>query len=146
MSAKPARGTSSPVLPGLEGLAEQGSLDHLRDTPAVAPVPIPPLDLSLARLLPVLPPLQGDAETVAMGTILRAGCLRDVLVLTLDCWERASVEDREGEDCARNLMIKWREWVGALVVPAEAAWWVEHGRGGAGGVIHAALAYAKEGR
>lgn len=118
---------------------------------------VPPLDLNVSALLRVLPPLEvprpvaedtdADAETVAVATVLRAGCLRDVLALTQASWRRGSEADREpGSPYERQVLGKWREWVAALMVPRDATWWVEHGQDGAGGVIHAALAVAAESR
>ena len=110
--------------------------------PDAAPEPVPLLNLDVARLLPVLPSLEGDTETAAVATLLRAQCLGQVVCWTMDAWERGTPEGRGTPDYERELLGKWCEWVQTLLAPTDAAWWLENARAGAGGAIHLAVAAA----
>lgn len=126
--------------PGLLSLGDPATLSLTEET-QVKPV-VRPLNFNAARLLLVMPPLTGDPETVALGTLLRTHCLGQVVCWTMHAWESATPEDRETPECERQLLGKWREWVAALLVPTTADWWVQNGRGGAGVVLHRALVLA----
>lgn len=86
------------------------------------------IDLAVAQLLPALPPLHGEPETVAVAELLRYGCLADVARNIYDSWDAATDAQAAGPEYLARLRRIWRDRVAAYVVPTDAAWWIEHGR------------------
>jgi hypothetical protein len=105
--------------------------------------PRPSLDV--AGLLRVLPALTGEREDVAIATLLRSACLRDVVVQVQRAWTRADPADRS-PDYETRLTARWREWATLLAsAPADAAFWIQHAQDGAWGTVRHALLAASTG-
>lgn len=111
----------------------------LVNTPAAPAPATPPLDLQVARLLPLLPTLEGNEEDVSVAHLLRSACIGNVWVATQDAWAHATPEQRADPDYRRRLQRNWRERVLLLTTPTEAAWWLTNGQG-SGSVATAAAA------